>query len=164
MNVSRAPPGHAWLSAAAIGGLVQFGGLVFAQRGLSIALPVGFAMILVQLVMAMVARPPTLNLFAVGLPATLLAGLILPRNGRTCHGRFNRERAEGRPRYVANPFTRGHTWLREPIATRGPKAPTQKRRADAARKGDVLQSANWALRLSCLGEQPGLCSLALVHS
>ena len=71
------PPGHAWLSAKAIGGLVQFGGLVFAA-GLSIALPVGFAMILVQLVMAMVARStPTLNLFAVGLPATLLAGLVL---------------------------------------------------------------------------------------
>ena len=71
------PPGHAWLSASAVGGRVQFGGLVFAA-GLSIALPVGFAMILVQLVMAMVARStPTLNLFAVGLPATLLAGLIL---------------------------------------------------------------------------------------
>lgn len=71
------PPGHAWLSAAALSGLVQFGGLVFAA-GLSIALPVGFAIILVQLVMAMVARStPTLNLFAVGLPATLLAGLVL---------------------------------------------------------------------------------------
>ena len=71
------PPGDAWLSATAISGLVQFGGLVFAA-GLSIALPVGFAMVLVQLVMAMVARStPTLNLFAVGLPATLLAGLVL---------------------------------------------------------------------------------------
>lgn len=71
------PPGHAWLGAKAISGLVQFGGLVFAA-GLSIALPVGFAMVLVQLVMAMVARStPTLNLFAVGLPATLLAGLVL---------------------------------------------------------------------------------------
>ncbi len=55
----------------------MFANVVFAA-GLSIALPVGFAMILVQLVMAMVARStPTLNLFAVGLPATLLAGLIL---------------------------------------------------------------------------------------
>lgn len=71
------PPGHAWLSVDAIGGIVKFGGLVFAA-GLSIALPVGFAMILVQIVMAMVARAtPTLNLFAVGLPATLLVGLVL---------------------------------------------------------------------------------------
>ncbi len=45
---------------------------------LLVLVPVGFAMILVQLVMAMVARStPTLNLFAVGLPATLLAGLVL---------------------------------------------------------------------------------------
>ena len=71
------PPGNGWLSHDAIGGLVRFGGLVFAA-GLSIALPVAFAMILVQIVMAMIARStPTLNLFAVGLPATLLAGIIL---------------------------------------------------------------------------------------
>jgi flagellar biosynthesis protein FliR len=71
------PPGNGWLSRDAIGGLVRFGGLVFAA-GLSIALPVAFAMILVQIVMAMIARStPTLNLFAVGLPATLLAGIIL---------------------------------------------------------------------------------------
>jgi flagellar biosynthesis protein FliR len=71
------PPGAAWLSHAALGGLVRFGGLVFAA-GLSIALPVAFAMILVQIVMAMIARStPTLNLFAVGLPATLLAGIVL---------------------------------------------------------------------------------------
>ncbi|MEK6638611.1 MAG: flagellar biosynthetic protein FliR [Pseudomonadota bacterium] len=71
------PPGSGWLSHDAIGGLVRFGGLVFAA-GLSIALPVAFAMVLVQIVMAMIARStPTLNLFAVGLPATLLAGIIL---------------------------------------------------------------------------------------
>jgi len=46
--------------------------------GLSIALPVGFAIILVQLVMAMLARSaPQLNLFSVGLPAALLAGIVL---------------------------------------------------------------------------------------
>jgi flagellar biosynthesis protein FliR len=71
------PPGQAWLSSAAISGIVQFGGLIFAA-GLAIALPVGFAMILVQIVMAMIARSaPSLNLFSVGLPATLLAGIIL---------------------------------------------------------------------------------------
>jgi flagellar biosynthetic protein FliR len=63
------PPGDAWLSAGSINGLVLFGGVLFAA-GLSIALPVGFALILVQLVMGMLARSaPQLNLFSVGLPA-----------------------------------------------------------------------------------------------
>jgi flagellar biosynthetic protein FliR len=71
------PPGDAWLSAESINGLVLFGGVLFAA-GLSIALPVGFALILVQLVMGMLARSaPQLNLFSVGLPATLLAGIVL---------------------------------------------------------------------------------------
>lgn len=71
------PPGEAWLSNEAIRGLVYFGSVLFAS-GLSIALPVGFAIILVQLVMAMLARTaPQLNLFAVGMPAALLAGLVL---------------------------------------------------------------------------------------
>lgn len=71
------PPGNAWLSGQAIHGLVLFGGTLFAA-GLSIALPVGFAIILVQLVMAMLARSaPQLNLFSVGLPAALLAGIVL---------------------------------------------------------------------------------------
>ena len=73
----RALPPGAWLSANAIGGLLQFGSLVFSA-GLVIALPVGFALILVQIIMGLVARSaPTLNLFSVGLPATLLAGIIL---------------------------------------------------------------------------------------
>lgn len=71
------PPGSAWLSGEAIYGLVKFGGLAFSA-GLTIALPVGFALILVQIIMAMIARSaPTLNIFAVGLPATLLAGIFL---------------------------------------------------------------------------------------
>jgi flagellar biosynthesis protein FliR len=71
------PPGQAVLSANAAKGIVAFGGLIFAA-GLSIALPVGFAMILVQIIMAMIARStPSLNLFAVGLPATLIAGMLM---------------------------------------------------------------------------------------
>ncbi|MGA9582355.1 MAG: flagellar biosynthetic protein FliR [Allosphingosinicella sp.] len=71
------PPGDAWLTAESVRGLVFFGGVLFAA-GLSIALPVGFALVLVQLVMGMLARSaPALNLFAVGFPATLLAGLVL---------------------------------------------------------------------------------------
>ncbi len=71
------PPGAAWLSFAAVGGIAKFGSLAFAA-GLSIALPVGFALVLVQIIMAMIARSaPTLNLFAVGMPAALLAGILL---------------------------------------------------------------------------------------
>jgi len=71
------PPGEAWLGARSIQELALFGGELFAA-GLAIALPVGFALILVQLVMAMLARSaPSMNIFSVGLPATLMAGLVL---------------------------------------------------------------------------------------
>lgn len=71
------PPGSAWLGAESVRGLVLFGGELFAA-GLAIALPVAFALVLVQLVMAMLSRSaPSMNLFSVGLPATLLAGLVL---------------------------------------------------------------------------------------
>lgn len=70
-------PGQSWLSAEAIAGLARFGGMVFAA-GVAIALPVAFALVLVQIVMGMIARSaPSLNLFAVGLPAALLAGIVL---------------------------------------------------------------------------------------
>ncbi len=71
------PPGQAWLSGQSTGGIAKLGALFFAS-GLTVALPVGFAMVLVQIVMAMIARStPTLNLFSVGMPATLMAGIIL---------------------------------------------------------------------------------------
>jgi flagellar biosynthesis protein FliR len=71
------PIGQAWLGFDSIRGMAMFGGDMIAA-GLAIALPVGFALILVQLVMGFLARSaPAMNLFAVGLPATLLAGLVL---------------------------------------------------------------------------------------
>jgi flagellar biosynthesis protein FliR len=71
------PPGRAWLAPDALRGLVDFAGLMFAA-GVAIAIPVAFALILVQIVMAMVTRAaPALNLFSVGIPATVLAGLML---------------------------------------------------------------------------------------
>lgn len=71
------PPGGAWLGAESVQGIVLFGGDLFAA-GLAIALPVGFSLILVQLVMAMLARSaPAMNLFSVGMPAAILAGLVL---------------------------------------------------------------------------------------
>jgi len=71
------PPGAAMLSNDAVWNLVKFGGTLLGA-GLTIALPVGFALVLVQIVMGMLARSaPSLNLFAVGMPVALMAGLIL---------------------------------------------------------------------------------------
>ena len=71
------PPGASWLAPAALHGLVGFGGLMFGA-GMTVALPVAFSLIIVQVVMATVTRAaPALNLFAVGIPATVLAGVLL---------------------------------------------------------------------------------------
>lgn len=71
------PPDDAFISIAAVENIVYFGGSLFAM-GLMIALPVGAALILVQLVMAMLARSaPAMNLFSVGLPVAVLSGLVL---------------------------------------------------------------------------------------
>ncbi len=71
------PPGGGLMPASAFQSIFSFGSAMFAA-GVTIALPVAFTLILVQIVMGVLARTaPTLNLFAVGLPATLLAGLIL---------------------------------------------------------------------------------------
>ncbi|WP_108812596.1 flagellar biosynthetic protein FliR [Sphingorhabdus sp. Alg231-15] len=70
------PPGYAFLGPELLMGLVQFGGTLFSM-GLLIALPVGGALILIQLVMGFLARTaPALNLFAVGIPVTITAGLV----------------------------------------------------------------------------------------
>jgi len=71
------PPGGGLMPNGAIHDLVWFGGSMFGA-GVTIALPVAFALVLVQIVMAMLARSaPALNLFSVGLPATVFAGLVL---------------------------------------------------------------------------------------
>lgn len=71
------PPGGPMLSNDAIFGLVTFGGALLAAA-VTVALPVAFAIVLIQLVMGMLARSaPSLNLFAVGMPVALMAGLVL---------------------------------------------------------------------------------------
>ncbi len=71
------PPGVSWLTPEALRGLVDFGGLMFAA-GATVALPVVSVLILVQIAMAVVTRAaPALNIFAVGIPVTILAGLML---------------------------------------------------------------------------------------
>ena len=71
------PPGAAMLSNDAVWHMIQFGGSLLGA-GVTIALPVGFALVLVQIVMGMLARTaPALNLFAVGMPMAVMAGLVL---------------------------------------------------------------------------------------
>ena len=71
------PPGGAMLSNDAVWSIVQFGGSLLGA-GVTIALPVGFSLVLVQIVMGMLARSaPSLNLFAVGMPVAVMAGLVL---------------------------------------------------------------------------------------
>jgi flagellar biosynthetic protein FliR len=70
------PPGEAWLSAAKLQNIALFGGYAFAA-GLLLALPVGFILLGINLVVGMLSRSaPALNLFAVGLPASLSVGLV----------------------------------------------------------------------------------------
>jgi flagellar biosynthetic protein FliR len=71
------PPGAAMLSNDAVWHLVEFGGALLGA-GVTVALPVGFALVLVQIIMGMLARAaPSLNLFAVGMPVAMMAGLVL---------------------------------------------------------------------------------------
>ncbi|MDI1297196.1 MAG: flagellar biosynthetic protein FliR [bacterium] len=71
------PPGAAMLSNDAVWHMVEFGGSLLGA-GVTIALPVAFALVLVQIVMGMLARAaPSLNLFAVGMPVAMMTGLVL---------------------------------------------------------------------------------------
>ena len=71
------PIGGGLLSVGAVQAVINLGGAMFAAS-VVLALPVVTGVILIQLVMALLARSaPALNLFAVGLPAALLGGLIL---------------------------------------------------------------------------------------
>ncbi|WP_425229124.1 flagellar biosynthetic protein FliR [Sphingomonas sp.] len=70
------PPGAAWLSADRIKGVALFGGYAFLA-GLLLALPVGFLLLCLNMVVGMMSRAaPSLNLFAVGLPASLAVGVV----------------------------------------------------------------------------------------
>lgn len=67
---AMAPLGIGWTVATS-------GGIMLAM-GLAIAFPVLFAVLLVQIVMATLARSaPQLNIFAVGLPTAVFVGLIM---------------------------------------------------------------------------------------
>lgn len=69
------PPGETWLGAEKIAEIASFGGTMFVTA-VAIALPVSLIMLVVQVVTGILSRSaPALNLFALGLPAGVLAGI-----------------------------------------------------------------------------------------
>jgi len=70
------PPGQAWLGAGQLENIAMFGGYTFLA-GLLLALPVGFLLLCLNIVVGMISRAaPALNLFAVGLPVSLAVGVL----------------------------------------------------------------------------------------
>ncbi|WP_419807822.1 flagellar biosynthetic protein FliR [Sphingomonas sp.] len=70
------PPGAAWLAPAQLKSIALFGGYAFIA-GLLLALPVGFLLLCLNMVVGMMSRAaPALNLFAVGIPASVTVGVI----------------------------------------------------------------------------------------
>jgi len=69
------PPGETWIGAQMGEQIAGFGSQIFAF-GLLIALPITLVLLLVQVLTGILSRSaPSLNLFALGLPAGVLAGL-----------------------------------------------------------------------------------------
>lgn len=69
------PPGHTWLGAERFSEIAGFAGYMFATA-VTIALPVSLVLLIVQVVTGVLSRSaPSLNLFALGLPAGVLAGI-----------------------------------------------------------------------------------------
>jgi flagellar biosynthetic protein FliR len=70
------PPGAAWMTAGQMRDIALFGGYAF-MAGLLLALPVGFLLLALNIVVGMLSRSaPAMNLFAVGMPASLAVGVI----------------------------------------------------------------------------------------
>lgn len=70
------PVGAAWLAPKQLQDIAFFGGYTFLA-GLLLALPVGFLLLCLNLVVGMVSRSaPSLNLFAIGLPTSLAVGVV----------------------------------------------------------------------------------------
>ena len=69
------PPGT-WLAPERLKDIAFFGGYMFLA-GMLLALPVGFLLLCLNLIVGMLSRAaPALNLFAVGLPASLAVGVV----------------------------------------------------------------------------------------
>jgi flagellar biosynthetic protein FliR len=69
------PPGHTWLGPERFAEIAGFASAMFVTA-ISIALPVTLVLLIVQVVAGVLSRSaPALNLFALGLPAGVLAGI-----------------------------------------------------------------------------------------
>ena len=69
------PPGETWIGAGRLAQVAGFAGLMFATA-IAVALPVTLVLLLVQVLTVVPSRSaPALNLFALGLPAGVIAGL-----------------------------------------------------------------------------------------
>jgi flagellar biosynthetic protein FliR len=69
------PPGQTWLGPDRLSVIAGFAGTMFATA-VAIALPVTLVLLVVQVVTGVLSRSaPSLNLFALGLPAGVLAGI-----------------------------------------------------------------------------------------
>jgi flagellar biosynthesis protein FliR len=69
------PPGD-WIAPERLLDIALFGGYAFTA-GLLLALPVGFILLALNLVLGMLSRAaPALNLFSVGIPASLALGVV----------------------------------------------------------------------------------------
>lgn len=69
------PPGEAWLAVGKFDAMARFGSSMFAT-GVAIALPITLVLLLVQVVTGILSRSaPQLNIFALGLPAGVMAGI-----------------------------------------------------------------------------------------
>ena len=69
------PPGQTWLGAERFAAIASFAGSMF-ETAVRIALPVTLVLLLVQILTGVLSRSaPSLNLFALGLPAGVLAGI-----------------------------------------------------------------------------------------
>ncbi|MCM8731272.1 flagellar biosynthetic protein FliR [Hephaestia sp. GCM10023244] len=70
------PPGAAWMAPERFRDIALFGSYAFAA-GFLLALPVGFLLLCLNLIVGMLSRSaPALNLFAIGLPMSLGVGVI----------------------------------------------------------------------------------------
>jgi flagellar biosynthetic protein FliR len=71
------PIAGAWMRADLPATVIAFSSAMFAAA-LAIALPLGFSLFAINLVIGVMTRSaPQLNIFAVGLPITLIAGMVL---------------------------------------------------------------------------------------
>jgi flagellar biosynthesis protein FliR len=69
------PPGETWLGADRFATIASFAGTMF-ETAVRIALPVTLVLLLMQILTGVLSRSaPSLNLFALGLPAGVLAGI-----------------------------------------------------------------------------------------